>query len=477
MALTRDITIKVQNDVATLDGNLYVFEDDHGVTINFLIKEYKYKYDKDPENILNSNPEDVLIAYTTVVNPLGYEIDHWNGEVIGEVVRFRITKSMTDELTEIGIYQLQIHILCEHSEISIPPISFEVKERLKGVNHSEPAIISLAEVDLTKVKENEPGFTYIEDSLAIIWNRGDIITAEKLNQMVQYINNHAVKGDKGDTGEVGPMGPVGPVGPQGEQGEPFKYEDFTYEQLEALRGPQGLKGDKGDKGDKGEKGDQGPRGFEGEKGDRGFTGLTGPTGPVGPQGEKGERGEKGDKGDPFEYEDFSYDQLEALRGPQGIQGIQGIQGEPFRYEDFTEEQLLGLVGPPVNIVYDGVEYSGEQGTIKLPFTSRTHELSYDQDHVIKLPVEKYLTIDLGHERDFRIELPDNFEGDDYAEIHLFLTPYADNGSIELPSGIYHTIPSEIREGIKYEFIFTSIRDSDGGRRIWTIGCIEYNNEI
>lgn len=33
------------------------------------------------------------------------------------------------------------------------------------------------------------------------------------------------------------------------------------------------------------------------------------------------------KGDPFEYEDFTKEQLEALRGPQGIQGIQGVRGE------------------------------------------------------------------------------------------------------------------------------------------------------
>lgn len=42
-------------------------------------------------------------------------------------------------------------------------------------------------------------------------------------------------------------------------------------------------------------------------------------------------GEKGEKGDPFRYEDFTEDQLKALRGPQGVagpQGAQGVQGEP-----------------------------------------------------------------------------------------------------------------------------------------------------
>lgn len=69
---------------------------------------------------------------------------------------------------------------------------------------------------------------------------------------------------------------------------------------------------------------------------------------------------EGPKGDPFTYEDFTPEQLEALRGPEGPQGPQGIQGPqgpqgiqgergyqglPFVYEDFTEEQLEGLKGP------------------------------------------------------------------------------------------------------------------------------------
>ena len=93
----------------------------------------------------------------------------------------------------------------------------------------------------------------------------------------------------------------------------------------------------------------GPRGPKGEKGDKGDTGLQGP---------KGETGTiwyptissdhwlswqqtdnpnitpepyyigvaKGEKGDSFIYEDFTPEQLEALRGPQGIQGPEGPQG-------------------------------------------------------------------------------------------------------------------------------------------------------
>lgn len=82
-------------------------------------------------------------------------------------------------------------------------------------------------------------------------------------------------------------------------------------------------------------------------------------GPKGDTGQKGEQGIPGPKGDPFRYEDFTPEQLEALKvkgdkgdegpqGKQGIQGLPGIQGIPgkaFTYNDFTADQLEALRGP------------------------------------------------------------------------------------------------------------------------------------
>ena len=45
---------------------------------------------------------------------------------------------------------------------------------------------------------------------------------------------------------------------------------------------------------------------------------------------------KGEKGDAFAYEDFTQEQLNALKG---------AKGDPFTYEDFTADQLENLRGP------------------------------------------------------------------------------------------------------------------------------------
>ena len=86
----------------------------------------------------------------------------------------------------------------------------------------------------------------------------------------------------------------------------------------------------------------------------------------GEQGPQGEKGEKGDKGDPFLFEDFTEEQLTALKGEQGAKGDKGEQGEQgpagkdgvdgkdgkdgingkdFTFDMFTEEQLEALKGP------------------------------------------------------------------------------------------------------------------------------------
>ena len=92
---------------------------------------------------------------------------------------------------------------------------------------------------------------------------------------------------------------------------------------------------------KGEKGDQGLQGIQGERGEQG------PQGIQGEKGDPGEQGAKGDKGDPFTYEDFTQEQLAALKGDKGdkgIQGIQGIQGPKGEKGDKGDKGNTGATG-------------------------------------------------------------------------------------------------------------------------------------
>lgn len=159
------------------------------------------------------------------------------------------------------------------------------------------------------------------------------------------------KGEKGDPGDTGPQGIQGVQGEKGEQGE------------QGIQGLTGAKGDKGDKGDpgpqgpageKGETGEQGPIGETGPQGPKGDTGATGAQGPKGDQGEQGVQGPAGPKGDAFTYDDFTAEQLAALKGPkgdtgdvgpQGLQGPQGEKGETGAQGPQGEQGIQGPEGP------------------------------------------------------------------------------------------------------------------------------------
>ena len=70
------------------------------------------------------------------------------------------------------------------------------------------------------------------------------------------------------------------------------------------------------------------------------------------KGPKGDIGLTGPQGEPFKYEDFTPEQLEALK----VKGDKGDKGDAFTYADFTPEQLESLKGPaPVR----GVDYGTE----------------------------------------------------------------------------------------------------------------------
>ena len=121
--------------------------------------------------------------------------------------------------------------------------------------------------------------------------------------------------------------------------------------VSTVTGQKGDPGQKGDKGDpftyndftaeqlaalKGPKGDQGIQGVAGSQGLQGQPGPKGDTGERGPQGPVGPKGDRGDKGEQGQ---------QGIQGIQGPIGPQGPKGEPLRFSDLTPDQIAQLKGP------------------------------------------------------------------------------------------------------------------------------------
>ena len=124
--ITKNVTIKITDDRATLSEKIILYKDDKGIDIYFTLSGFSYKFNKD-------NLSGVAVD-ARMLKPSGDVITVNNLAVYGtNKIKFTIDNTMTDELTEIEKHKLQISLyddLSKTKRITIPPIEFEVKEQL-----------------------------------------------------------------------------------------------------------------------------------------------------------------------------------------------------------------------------------------------------------------------------------------------------------------------------------------------------------
>ena len=77
--ISRDITVTIEQGNATMKEPLTIYEGDYGIEFSFTLLKFQYKFANTAENIISTLNEDVLEAYTTIVNPQGDELSQQNG--------------------------------------------------------------------------------------------------------------------------------------------------------------------------------------------------------------------------------------------------------------------------------------------------------------------------------------------------------------------------------------------------------------
>lgn len=354
MSISKKLTVSVKEDKSELNKKLFVYEHDKGIDIYFNILNLDYTVARSQRNILRAIEGNCEI---TIVKPSGVELTRI-AKIVEDTVKFTITEDLTDELNEIGKYQLQFRILDNGGgELAIPPFDFEVKPRLKGNKNEIPkevATVDISKIDGCIVSDEVTLFEIGGKILNLVWKSGDVITATKLNTMVEAINNIKVI--------EGPMGPQGERGPQGLPG--------TNGQ-DGLPGRDGVDGQNGSVGPKGDKGLPGINGTNGKsieytwrgtelgirqegESEYSYINLIGPAGPQGPPG----GGSSGADSREIElrkgtiYIEWRYVgesswrnliAIEELKGPKGDKGDIGPQGPKG---DVGERGPQGPAGPP-----------------------------------------------------------------------------------------------------------------------------------
>ena len=124
--ITKNVTIKITDDKATLSEKIILYKNDKGIDIYFTLTGFSYKFNKD--NLLGVAVDGRLLK------PSGDVVTISKLSISGaNKIKFTIDSTMTDEITEIGKHKLQISLYDDSTKtnrITIPPIEFEVKEQL-----------------------------------------------------------------------------------------------------------------------------------------------------------------------------------------------------------------------------------------------------------------------------------------------------------------------------------------------------------
>ena len=196
--ISRDLTITVNNNTASLSEPVTVYRGDRGIVLNCKIMQYKFKFNRSSlENVINRSTG-IVYARVLVHRPSAtdcFEVPM--AAVDNDIVVITITKEWLDEEIEIGTYKLQIQLYGEDYEnerITIPPVEFNVEDTLCSTPDNFNVFsdkVGVAVAGLLEINEN--GEAYNSDYANGVynetkWGSGDIVTANALNKMEDAID-------------------------------------------------------------------------------------------------------------------------------------------------------------------------------------------------------------------------------------------------------------------------------------------------
>lgn len=89
---------------------------------------------------------------------------------------------------------------------------------------------------------------------------------------------------------------------------------------------------------------------------------------------------RGEKGDPFTYNDFTPEQLEALRGPAGSVGPQGPQGPQGEQGQQGEKGEKGDTGASGGLLFPSMNFNPETGVLVIRgLKQEVDRIDYDEE--------------------------------------------------------------------------------------------------
>ena len=124
--ITKNVTLTVKDDKATLSDKIILYQGDKGVEIYFTLSGFNYKF--------KTNDLTGVYVDGKLMKPSGEVISVSNMSISsGNKIKFIVDSTMTDESGEVGVHTLQICLYDDSTKtnhVTIPPITFTIKEHL-----------------------------------------------------------------------------------------------------------------------------------------------------------------------------------------------------------------------------------------------------------------------------------------------------------------------------------------------------------
>lgn len=181
-------TVTVGNLESTIDSPIILYRGDKEVEVEFAIVGNKFTF-KNKGNVIESS--NASSGQLVILTPYGGRLFSYRSECRDGKVSFTITRDMTDELREVGLYSMQIRLYDDslNSRITLPviPNGIEIREPIaaeEGSSVADDAIVGTSTV--VDGYETMPfvGNRYNKTN----WKTNDAITSGKLNKIENAID-------------------------------------------------------------------------------------------------------------------------------------------------------------------------------------------------------------------------------------------------------------------------------------------------
>ncbi len=253
--IQRDLILTVNNNTASFNEPLIIYQHDRGITLRIKVMKYKFMFNKTMEEDLVADSS-IISARAIIRKPNGDYFGTDRQPVSDDCVIVDIPLDWTDEFAEVGKYQLQLQLYGSdyiNERVTLPPVDFTVAAPIGYWIEDGLDLVAYADLGFTDysiLTDEVDGIEVDDGELAkgkyekTDWNPGDLIKSDELNKVEEaleylvrtqraraiFIPFVSESGDISWTNELslenpktvnikGPQGPQGEVGPRGPQGE------------------------------------------------------------------------------------------------------------------------------------------------------------------------------------------------------------------------------------------------------------------